>query len=82
MIKRKRKVNKQAIVQGLEFYRDWAADDLLVMDRNTGYASGVVLPASAYPISRLELQRFWLNRNLTYLGKYPLVLTACTRVKK
>ncbi|QQK88446.1 hypothetical protein [Providencia phage PSTRCR_114] len=82
MIKHKRKVNKLAIVQGLEFYRDRAEDDLLVMDRATGYTSGVVLPASAYPTSRLELQRRFLNRNLTHLGKYPLVLTACTRVKK
>ena len=82
MIKRKRKINKLAIVQGLEFYRDWAEDDLLVMDRTTGYTSGVVLPASTYPTSRLELQQYWLDSNLAHLYKYPLAHTACTRVKK
>lgn len=82
MIKRKRKVNKQATIQGLEFYRDWEDNDLIVMDRTTGYSLGAILPASAYPPSKSELQHYWVNKNLSEYSKWALTDTECTRVTK
>lgn len=82
MIKRKRRANKQAIIRGLEFYRDWEGNDLIVMDRTTGYLRGAIFPASAYPLSKSELQYYWVNKDLSGYSKWALTDTGCTRVKK
>lgn len=82
MIKRKRKANKQAIIRGLEFYRDLGENDLIVMDKTTGYATGAIFSASAYPLSKIELQQYWVNKCLNNYVKWALVDTECTRVTK
>lgn len=82
MIKRKRRLNKQAIISGLEFYVDKEEHDLLVMNRFSGYKAGAIFHSSVYPKSKYSLQYYFSNKNLNIFTLYPLELTNCVRITK